>query len=150
MGKYAPLKEFLAAHPQDRVPMTFLQIEKLLGHPLPPSKKYPAWWSNNPSNNPMTREWVAAGFETEAVSISGERLVFRRVYRSPPSASGGAPPPVSAGATSLDARERDGTDRHPGFGFMKGLIKVEAGFDLTRPFDDEAWDEGYLGGGDRR
>ena len=34
---------------------------------------------------------------------------------------------------------------HPGFGFMKGLIKIEEGFDITGPFDDEPWDEGYLG-----
>ncbi len=34
---------------------------------------------------------------------------------------------------------------HPAFGFMKGLIKVEKGFDLTGPSgDDEDWD-GYLG-----
>jgi transcriptional regulator with XRE-family HTH domain len=34
---------------------------------------------------------------------------------------------------------------HPGFGFMKGLIKIEEGFDVTGPYGDEAWDEGYLG-----
>lgn len=34
---------------------------------------------------------------------------------------------------------------HPGFGFMKGLIKIEDGFDITGPFGDEPWDEGYLG-----
>ena len=28
---------------------------------------------------------------------------------------------------------------------MKGLITVEDGFDVTKPFDDEAWDKGYLG-----
>lgn len=36
--------------------------------------------------------------------------------------------------------------RHPGFGFMKGLIKFEEGFDGTGQFDDEPWDRGYLGG----
>ena len=35
--------------------------------------------------------------------------------------------------------------RHPGFGFMKGLIKFEEGFDGTGPYDDEPWDQGYLG-----
>lgn len=35
--------------------------------------------------------------------------------------------------------------RHPGFGFMKGLIKFEEGFDGTGPYDDEPWDRGYLG-----
>jgi len=35
--------------------------------------------------------------------------------------------------------------KHPGFGFMKGLIKIEGGFDVAGPFDDEEWGEGYLG-----
>jgi transcriptional regulator with XRE-family HTH domain len=34
---------------------------------------------------------------------------------------------------------------HPGYGFLKGLIKFEEGFDGTGPFDDEPWDQGYLG-----
>jgi len=35
--------------------------------------------------------------------------------------------------------------RHPGFGFMKGQIKFADGFDGTEPYDDEPWDQGYLG-----
>lgn len=35
---------------------------------------------------------------------------------------------------------------HPGYGFMKSLIKFQEGFDGTGPFDDEPWDRGYLGG----
>jgi len=35
--------------------------------------------------------------------------------------------------------------RHPGFGFMKGLIKFADGFDGTGPYTDEPWEEGYLG-----
>jgi len=34
---------------------------------------------------------------------------------------------------------------HPEFGFMKGLIKFADGFDGTGPYDDEPWDQGYLG-----
>jgi hypothetical protein len=28
---------------------------------------------------------------------------------------------------------------------MKGLITIEAGFDVSKPFSDDPWDEGYLG-----
>ena len=58
--------------------MTSAEIEELLGEKLPASKQYPAWWSNNPSNNPMTKEWLSAGFQTESVNIASERLVFRK------------------------------------------------------------------------
>lgn len=28
---------------------------------------------------------------------------------------------------------------------MKGMIKIQEGFDVTRPFSDEPSDQGYLG-----
>lgn len=135
MGKYSPLKDFLAANAQDYVPMTFAEIEKVLGLQLPASKRYPAWWSNNPSNNPMTKEWLEAGYETESVNTTSGKLVFRRVNK-PARQSGPASPAAAAG-------ER--RPLYPGFGFMKGLIKIEPGFDVSGPFSDEPWEEGYLG-----
>jgi hypothetical protein len=134
MSKYYRLKEFLADLEEDHVPMTFADIEKVLEFQLPASKQYPAWWSNNPSNNPMTKEWLEAGYQTESVNTASGKLVFRRV-RSRGKESGGS----SSGALSSPRK------RHPGFGFMKGLITVEKGFDITKPFDDVPWDRGYLG-----
>ncbi len=133
MTKYEPLQSFLRAQGRRYVPMTFAEIERVLNDKLPPSKSHRAWWSNNPNNNVMTKEWLAAGYETESVDTVGEKLVFRRIkaLRNEDAASDGSP--VS----------RRG--RHPGFGFMKGLIKIQPGFDITKPFDDEPWDEGYLG-----
>lgn len=137
MGKYEPLNAFLKAQTRDHVPMTFAEIEQILGDELPRSKLHRAWWSNNPNNNVMTREWLDAGYETESVDIAGEKLVFRRVGRR----AGDVP---SSGAVSpVSDTPRRG--RHPGFGFMKGLIAIEPGFDVTGPFDDTPWDEGYLG-----
>ena len=128
MGKYAPLKEFLAANGQDLIPMSFAEIEKVLGLKLPASKQYPAWWSNNPSNNPMTKEWLEAGYETESVNTASGQLVFRKVRGARGASDGVSTRPL-----------------HPGFGFMKGLITFEEGFDPARPFSNEPWDQGYLG-----
>ena len=83
MGKYAPLREFLIERDEAVVPMTFDQIEKLLGQPLPASKKSRAWWSNNPDNNVMTREWLAAGFLAETVDVNEQKLVFRKMEEYP-------------------------------------------------------------------
>ncbi len=57
---------------------------------------------------------------------------------------------ATASATKHGAAERPvgGTHDHPGFGFMKGQIKIAEGFDITKPFDDEPWDEGYFGSED--
>lgn len=143
MSKYSPLKEFLVDQQNDHVPMTFAEIEKVLAFPLPASKRYPAWWSNNPSNNPMTREWLDAGFETEAVNTASGKLVFRRVRPR-----GGSPGRSPEGLAESPAPFKE-PGRHPGFGFMKGLLTVEEGYDLTAP-SDEIWDAGYLGFEERR
>jgi hypothetical protein len=137
MSKYEPLQAFLKNQGREYVPMSFAEIERVLNDKLPPSKSQRAWWSNNPSNNVMTREWLAAGYETESVDIAGEKLVFRRVRN--PGTDGGSHGSPSA-PRSL----------HPGFGFMKGLITFEKGFDPAKPFSDEPWDRGYFGEGERR
>ncbi|MCA0057365.1 MULTISPECIES: hypothetical protein [unclassified Mesorhizobium] len=144
MSKYYRLKDFLSEQDQDRIPMTFAEIEKVLEFELPASKQYPAWWSNNPSNNPMTREWLDAGYETESVNTASGKLVFRRVKRGR-DGGGSRGAPVSAASRQSSPRPR-----HPGFGFMKGMITIEKGFDVTKPFDDQPWDQGYLGEVDRK
>lgn len=138
MSKYYRLKDFLSDQTRDLIPMTFSEIEKVLEFQLPASKQYPAWWSNNPSNNPMTREWLDAGYETESVNTASGKLVFRRVKKGHGSGEKGSSLP--SGESPQSPR-----GRHPGFGFMKGLIKIEDGFDVTKPFSDEPWDQGYLG-----
>ena len=134
MRKYAPLRNYLQGRSTEVVPMTFAQIERLLGFRLPNSKAYPAWWSNNPTNNVMTNEWLAAGYKTEQVDIAGEKLVFRRTAPLPN--SGGNSPAFSEGATRLPRR-------HPLFGWLKGTVTVAPGTDLTEPADpdwgDIAW-----------
>jgi hypothetical protein len=140
MGKYAPLKAFLMEQGEDQVPMTFAEIEKVLGLQLPPSKQYPAWWSNNPSNNTMTREWLDAGYETESVDTASGKLVFRRLKK----------PDTFQPATASTSKGKEGAaSRHPAFGFMKGLLIVEDGYDVTKPMD-ETWEDGYLGVDDKR
>jgi hypothetical protein len=140
MGKYAPLKAFLMEQGKDHVAMTFAEIETVLGLPLPPSKQYPAWWSNNPSNNTMTREWLDAGYQTESVDIAGEKLVFRRMVHPNASASTIPHGDLQEGTVAFPR-----AGHHPGFGFMKGLLTIEEGYDITKPFSDEVWDAGYLG-----
>ena len=64
------------------MPLTFAERNKSQvqdchrRHPL-----HRAWWSNNPSNNVMTKVWLAAGYLTEQVDVSARKLVFRRVRK---------------------------------------------------------------------
>ncbi len=126
MGKYEPLTRFLSGRSTVEVPMTFQDIERVLGARLPASKRYPAWWSNNPSNNVMTRAWLDAGYQTERVDIGGERLVFRRVGRGKEEAG------TSDGRSKPSLLERI-RDR------LAGAATIPAGVDVTAP-SDESWD----------
>jgi hypothetical protein len=118
VGKYDPLKAFLISSGAEEVVLGFEEIEALLGARLPPSKRYPAWWSNNPSNNTMTRVWLAAGYRTERLDLEGGRIVFRR---SPKSTQ------VIGGVIErLEAA-------------LGGTVRLAPGVDLTEP-TDEVWD----------
>jgi hypothetical protein len=129
MSKYAPLGDFLRKQKGALVPMTFAEVERVVGTELPKSRRYPAWWSNNPFNNVMTQVWLDAGFETEQVDVEAEKLVFRRVSASPGFQE-------SSGLESITESGRP----HPAIGWMKGTITIAPGVDLTEPADPE-WGE---------
>jgi hypothetical protein len=130
MGKYEPLGQFLRGQHAREVPLTFGEIEKITGVKLPPKAQlHRAWWSNNASNNVMTKVWLEAGYESTQVDMSARKLVFRRVKEVAP-AIGNAP------------QVKSKTGRHPLFGAMKGLIHIPAGVDLTEPADPE-WGKVY-------
>jgi hypothetical protein len=140
MGKYEPLKRFLVSQDRDYVPMTFEAIERVLGERLPASKGNRAWWSNNPSNNVMTREWLDAGYRTEAVDIAGEKLVFRRVRDAP--TAGFAEEAIRFTGENDEGRDAGSRRRHPIFGCMKGTLTLRPDVDLTEPADPE-WGKVY-------
>tara|TARA_R110002072_G_scaffold18076_3_gene68036 strand:- start:248 stop:787 length:540 start_codon:yes stop_codon:yes gene_type:complete len=108
MAKYTPLARVLSERSGHHWPTTFSELEAILGTRLPQSARlYPAWWSNNPSNNTMTRVWVDAGWKTENVDIAGERVTFRRVAEAlsdlpPGMADGNGPPPFTSPPALLE------------------------------------------------
>jgi len=133
MGKYEPLGQFLRSQRRQEVPMTFREIEKIIGAKLPPnSQHHRAWWSNNPNNNVMTKVWLAAGFESAQVNMEARKLVFRRVAKASETTGGFAEPAPKPYAT------KEG--RHPGWGALKGMIRIPPGVDLTEPADPELAD----------
>ena len=130
MSKYEPLNHYLKSQLRSHVPMTFAEIEQVLGTELPHSKMHRAWWSNNPSNNVMTKEWLSAGYETESVDVATGRLVFRKIKRAVSSHEN----PVSG------AHKRSSI-----FGCMKGTLTFNDSLDLTRPVDP-VWGKAYEDG----
>jgi hypothetical protein len=130
MGKYDPLGAFLAGKASVEVPMTFLQIEALIGAPLPPAaRRHRAWWSNNPDNSVITRTWRNAGYRAFQVDMAGGALVFRRDEGADPAPSpSAAPDPLPQTALLERLRAR-----------LAGTVKIPYGVDLSEPAGD-VWD----------
>lgn len=83
MSRYEPLTRHLTGLREAEAPMTFRQIEDILGRPLPPSaRKHQAWWANTPSHS-HAKSWLGAGRRVERLDQARERLVFVRHDGSP-------------------------------------------------------------------
>jgi hypothetical protein len=121
MSKYIPLADYLRGQNRDLVPMSFEEIEKVLGFTLPPSAlQHRPWWSNTGGSHVQAKGWLDAGFESEQVDMAARKLVFKRVRRTKPAVEGGEEKPF-----------------HPLYGYMKGLIRIMPGVDITQPADPE-------------
>lgn len=133
MSKYDKFAAFLTASGMPEIRLTFQQIEKILGFPLPASKAYQAWWSNNPWNNVMTKVWLEAGYKSSRVDVGGETIVFTRE--------------PSASLLVTPVNEATQIPRSPLFGLMKGTSIVAPGVDLTEPADPDwgkVYDDDYV------
>lgn len=128
MSKYEPLTQFLSAQRAQEVPMSFSEIERVLGFPLPEKASgIRAWWSNNPSNNVMTKAWLAAGFITERVDMGSRRLVFRKSNTTPAPMKAAVRPARSIGFLDRIRAQLGGT------------VTIPEGVDITAP-TGETWD----------
>lgn len=85
MSKYESLAAYLRKQPYREVSYSFRDLEKILGFELPSSaRQHRAWWSNNGSNNVMTKAWLSAGYRTRDVDMESERLTFERTSAAAP------------------------------------------------------------------
>jgi hypothetical protein len=137
MSKYNGLGEYLGKQRHAEIPMTFSEIERVTRVKLPPkAQHHRAWWSNNPSNNVMTKVWLAAGYETSQVDMAGRRLVFRRAT------------PVHAASPAQGLSEWSHTFRAKEvspvslFGALKGTFTIEADWDPAKPALEDELDIG--------
>jgi hypothetical protein len=150
MSKYARLGDFLQQRsgPQKKpVEVSFRDLEGALGFELPNSaRKQRTWWSNNDDNNVMTRVWKNAGFLTEHVDMTKERVVFRNRHES-----------LNRALTRMVDRDVElrrskaagfsenkrafrplpPGKHHPLRGALKGTLRLVGGTDLTKPADPE-------------
>ncbi|TIC86709.1 DUF262 domain-containing protein [Nocardioides sp. GY 10113] len=87
VGKYEPLRAWLAVQEGDELRLTFAEIEEVLPEPLPDSarKHYTIWYAGGGS--PLSRSIKDAGWRARNVSLGEERLTLQRLEAEAPSES---------------------------------------------------------------
>lgn len=81
MGKYAALGRHLdrkAREDEQRVDLTFEEVEEIIPGTLPLSaREHRAWWANTATNHVQAEEgWLGAGWVVETVDVEDEWVVF--------------------------------------------------------------------------
>ena len=75
--KYRPLIDWLQAQSADELPVTFSDLEDVLGRPLPASaRQHPPYWYSNA--NSLGKAIADGGFKATGVDLTGELTVLVR------------------------------------------------------------------------
>lgn len=84
MSKYQGLTEFLTDVRDDKVILTFEEINDLVGGELPESAfKHRPWWANRTEGRgSQNLAWQSAGWETRDVNMELDEITFVRARRS--------------------------------------------------------------------
>ena len=79
--KYEPLKRYLESLFQSgETRLSFAEIERILGFPLPRSAcDHQAWWSNTRAGHSHAAAWLDAGWKTGGLDIAARRVSFIKV-----------------------------------------------------------------------
>jgi hypothetical protein len=79
MSVYDSLRDYLKQVVFREIELTFREIEKIIGRPLPKSAGRPQWWANQTApGRPQREAWRGAGFDAFLIAGSG-RVKFCRV-----------------------------------------------------------------------
>lgn len=81
MGRYDPLRDYLARQQSRELILSFQEIERIIGGPLPPSAyTHPWWWRNEDlktTKHVQCRSWQVAGYDA-AAHFEERAATFRR------------------------------------------------------------------------
>ena len=83
MSKYDPLGIYLKQSNQNRITLTFAEIETIVGFTLPKSlKNRSEAWLGTAEGSPrhvQKRVWQSAGYQVETVQLSQKVVTFKKI-----------------------------------------------------------------------
>lgn len=80
-SKYAPLATFLSKQPksQERITLTFNQIEEIINNQLPAAaREHRSWWANDSTTHVQSGQWLKVNWRVVSINMTGEKVVFAR------------------------------------------------------------------------
>jgi len=80
-SKYAALALFLHTLPgrQDRISLSFEQIERIMGTLLPPTaREHRTWWANDSVGHVQSQQWLDAGWRVAQINMAEGVVTFAR------------------------------------------------------------------------
>jgi hypothetical protein len=118
MSKYRGLTDFLAELSDDKVILTFKEVNELVQGDLPDSAfKHRPWWANRTEGRgSQNLAWQSVGWETRDVDMDLDEVTFVRVRRS------AAPMPTPRGDGLTIAQAKSGLARM--FGVSEDQIEI--------------------------
>jgi hypothetical protein len=79
-SRYSLLASWLIKQTDNRIQISFEQVEGIIGSPLPDSARtFRAWWANDSTGHTQSRLWLDAGWRVDTVNFSDEWVRFVRV-----------------------------------------------------------------------
>ena len=77
-NRYSALAEYLKRRSGGLVRLSFGEIEKIIGGPLPQSaREHRAWWANDKFHS-QGKAWLSAGWVSEDLDLEGKEISFSR------------------------------------------------------------------------
>ena len=79
-SRYDPLRRYLTGRSEPVVHLSFADIERIIGGPLPASaRRHRPWWANERSGSHVhASAWMGAGRRTANVDLNGGTVDFAR------------------------------------------------------------------------
>jgi hypothetical protein len=79
-SRYAPLAIWLQGQKEDKVVLSFEDVEGIIQDALPISaRKHRNWWANDSVGHSQSQQWLEAGWRVSNINLSEEKVVFSRI-----------------------------------------------------------------------
>ena len=81
-SKYLSLGEYLLAYKKDSIRLSFVELEEILGFPLPKSaRKFRTWWTNDRTHSHAENGWLSFGWRVSNINLANESVQFNRIAK---------------------------------------------------------------------